>query len=85
MGILTRKGGNGARSCHICGATRTLRGQPLTGNYCSPTCLDRARSRPDSHGANQIGRGRDSGIRLSDEDDSGRAYNPFADLFGNDD
>jgi len=85
MGILTRKGGNGSKCCHTCGATRTLKGQPLSGNYCSPMCLDKARHRPDSYGANTIGRGRDHGIRLSDEDDSARVYNPFDDLFdGND-
>jgi len=84
MGVLTRRGGNGAKCCHTCGATQTLKGKPLTGNYCSPMCLDRAYSRPDSHGANTIGRGSAHGTQLSDENDSARAYNPFDELFGDD-
>lgn len=81
MGVLTRRGGNASKCCHVCGATRTTKGQPITGNYCSPICLNRARHRPDSYGANTSGRGYEHGISLSDEDDSGKVYNPFDELF----
>lgn len=51
--------------CHICGASRTLRGMPLTGNYCSPVCRDKAYTRPDSHGVGAYGK---QGYRLNSDD-----------------
>jgi len=32
--------------CRACGANRTVRGKPLTGKYCSPTCRLAGPSRP---------------------------------------
>lgn len=65
------------RACHNCGATVTRRGLPLTGNYCSPVCLDKARNRPDSHNSyDKFDRS-----RRDDYEDSRNVYNPFKDLF----
>lgn len=67
--------------CHTCGTTRTLRGNPLSGNYCSPTCMHKARERPDSHGAGQYGKRQP----MLDEDNESYSmsniYNPFKGLF----
>jgi hypothetical protein len=69
------------RSCHNCGATRTYRGFELTGNYCSPKCLNEARSRRDPHGITEAGRGKmETGFGDSYEDYRD-TYNPFKDLF----
>lgn len=32
--------------CRACGATKTVKGNPLTGRYCSPTCREAGPSRP---------------------------------------
>lgn len=68
------------RVCHTCGKDRTLKNEPLKGDYCSPTCLNKAHSRlrPVRQG---------DPLRLSDEAPDDDSYNisdihdPFKALF----
>ena len=66
------------KKCHICGAATTLKGKPLDGDYCSPSCLDRARHRKfKTQYGGDVGSAGDS-----DETHSmSNIHNPFAKLF----
>lgn len=67
--------------CHTCGTTRTFKGNLLSGNYCSPDCLRRARERPDSHGASEYGKRQPMSDEESESYSMSNIYNPFEELF----
>lgn len=66
------------KQCLACGAIRTLKGNPLSGNYCSPVCLGRSsdRIRPRRDDIHSLLR---EGRPLSQE----KPADPFPDLFDN--
>lgn len=59
-----------AKACGYCGATTTQLGKPLTGEYCSPTCLHNGKARrfKTSHGGpvDSAGDSDDFGYGLGD-------------------
>lgn len=66
------------KRCHSCGSSITIKGEPLTKDYCSPTCFERASNRrfKTSHGGD-VGSAGDSDESYS----MSNIYNPFGSLF----
>jgi hypothetical protein len=65
----------------MCGTTQTFKGNPLSGNYCSPTCFRKAKDRPDSHGTGIYGKRQPMADEESESYSMSNVYNPFKDLF----
>lgn len=72
------------RSCATCGASRTIKGNKLTGQYCSPACLQIGN--PARWDSNKAGRGYQQSEEQSrfDSNDVRHAFNPFKGLFDDD-